>query len=92
MEVSERPPILEFDPARDAVVEPARVARPIGAPEHCVICFFQEVIEEVAAAHGARVLAEAGWEDGPHPLYEITHAGKRLAFFHPGVGAPVAGG
>jgi uridine phosphorylase len=86
------PPILEFDPTRQAMVEPSSVARPIGAPEHCVICFFREVIEELVSAHSARVLAEAGWEDGPHPLYEIEHAGRRLAFFHPGVGAPVAGG
>jgi uridine phosphorylase len=32
------------------------------------------------------------WEDGPHPIYEITHRGKRLAFFHPGIGGPIAAG
>jgi uridine phosphorylase len=30
------------------------------------------------------------WEDGAHPVYEISRKGKRLAFFHPGVGAPLA--
>lgn len=90
--MSETAPILEYDPVREAVVEPSRVAKPVGAPEHCVICFFQEVIEDVAETHAASVLAQAGWEDGPHPLYEIAYAGKRLAFFHPGVGAPMAGG
>lgn len=32
------------------------------------------------------------WEDGEHPIYEIEHQGKRLAFFHPGVGAPITAG
>ena len=31
-------------------------------------------------------------EVGAHPIYEITHNGQRLAFFHPGVGAPLAAG
>lgn len=86
------PPILEFDPARQAMVEPSALAEPLGAPEHCVICFFREVIEQVAAEHSAKVLTENRWEDGPHPLYEIEHAGRRLAFFQPGVGAPLAAG
>ena len=30
------------------------------------------------------------WEDGPHPVYEISYQYQRLAFFHPGVGAPLA--
>ena len=32
------------------------------------------------------------WEDGDHPIYEIDRHGRRLAFFHPGVGAPIAAG
>jgi uridine phosphorylase len=90
--MSETSPILEFDPVREAMVEPSHLAKPIGTPEHCVICFFREVIEKVAAAQGAKVLTENRWEDGPHPLYEITYAGQRLAFFQPGVGAPLSGG
>ena len=26
-------------------------------------------------------------EDGPHPIYEIEHQGRRLAFYHPGIGS-----
>lgn len=59
-------------------------------PEHCVICFFGEVLEKVVAEHNAKVLVENRWEDGQHPLYEISHQGRRLAFFHPGIGAPLA--
>jgi uridine phosphorylase len=85
-------PILEFDPDRKAFIEPSEIATPLNVCEHCVICFFGEVIERVAKEFNARVLTQNRWEDGPHPLYEIDHAGKRLAFFHPGVGAPISSG
>lgn len=83
-------PILEFDATREAMIEPAQVVQPRDVAEHCVICFFREVIEKVRHEHKARVVAESLWEDGPHPLYEISYAGHRLAFYHPGVGAALA--
>jgi uridine phosphorylase len=86
------PPILEFDPAREAMVEPALVSESIQAPEACVICFFHEVVQQVAGQADASVLTVFEWEDASHPLYAIPYAGRRLAFFHPGVGAPVAAG
>lgn len=85
-------PILEFDPAREAMIEPSRVSPLLDVPAHCVICFFKEVIEKIASEQKAKVVATADWEDGQHCLYEIEHEGKRLAFIHPGVGAPMAAG
>lgn len=85
-------PILEFDPASVAHIEPALVTQAGDAPEHCVICFFREALDKVIAEHDARMLVPIRWEDGPHPLYEIAYNGRRLAFFHPGVGAPLAAG
>ena len=83
-------PILEFDPTREALTEPARLIKPRDVPEHCVICFFREVIEKVSADPQARAIVRSRWEDGPHLIYEIAHNDQRLAFFHPGVGAPLA--
>ena len=85
-------PILEFDPAREALIEPARTIRPRDVPEHCVICFFKEVIEKVVVGQQAKVVVHNRWEDGPHPIYEITYHDQRLAFFHPGVGGAIAAG
>jgi uridine phosphorylase len=85
-------PILEFDPAPEAILEPSRLIRPQDVPEHCVICFFQEVMAKVCEEHQAKTLHSNRWEDGLHPLFEIAVEGKRLAFFHPGVGAPMAAG
>ena len=44
------------------------------------------------ASHDAVMLVENRWENGPHPLYEIDYQGKRLAFFHPGVGGSMTAG
>jgi uridine phosphorylase len=85
-------PILEFDPTRLAMIEPSRVIAGRDMPECCVICFFHEVVEKVAAERQATLLVENRWEDGPHPVYEIPYQGRRLAFFQPGVGAPIASG
>lgn len=85
-------PILEHDYFSEAKIEPSRIIRPREISERCVITFFQDVIEKVVRVYQAKVVIANRWEDGPHPIYEIEHRGQRLAFFHPGVGAPVASG
>jgi len=83
-------PILEFDSAPEAIIEPGKLIQPQDVPEHCVICFFQEVIARVVKEREARVIASHRWEDAAHPIYEMDVHGRRLAFVHPGVGAPMA--
>lgn len=85
-------PILEFDATPEAIIEPSRVVEPVNAPEHCVVCFFQEVIARLREENNAREIAHQRWEHMTHPLYELDVDGKRLAVFHPGVGAPLAAG
>lgn len=85
-------PILEFDATPDAFIEPSKIIRVHDLPEHCVITFFKEVIDKVIAENSARIVVENKWEDGPHCIYEISYQDRRLAFFHPGVGAPIAAG
>ncbi|GAP11830.1 uridine phosphorylase [Bellilinea caldifistulae] len=85
-------PILENDTVSASKLEPSRIIAPRDVPEHCVISFFREVNEKVTTEKQAKVAVANRWEDGEHPLYEIEHRGRRLAFFHPGVGAPLAAG
>lgn len=87
-----RYPILEHGYTSEAKLEPSRIIKPHDVPEHCIISFFREVNEKVVTEKQAKVAVPNRWEDGPHPLYEIEHRGQRLAFFHPGVGAPLAAG
>ncbi len=83
-------PILEFDPAPNAMIEPQRPHTALEAPEHAVACFFWEVIDDVSPR--AKVIARFNWEDAEHAVYEIEFEGRRLAVFHPGVGGPLAAG
>src|SRR5690348_9253832 len=83
-------PILEFDDAPQAVLEPKRLIKPIDIPERAVVCFFQDVITRLTQQHEARVVRHLRSEIGTHPVYEVAVNGQRLAVFHPGVGAPLA--
>lgn len=83
-------PILEFDDAREAVIEPSRLIRPMDIPARCVLTFFQDVLAHLVAEHGARQVAEIRSELGPSPVYRLEVDGTPLAVTHPGVGAPFA--
>jgi uridine phosphorylase len=80
-------PILEYDADPLAIIDPTMIpARDV--PEHAVLCFFGEVVAKLAA--GARESFKLRAEHGSHVAYEIDHEGRRLLFFQPGVGAPLA--
>ncbi|MGH7984693.1 MAG: nucleoside phosphorylase [Candidatus Binataceae bacterium] len=83
-------PLLEYDPARLAIIEPSRVIRPIDIAAHCVLCFFPEVIALMARGEGARLVHTIRSETGEIPVYEFSYGGARLAVVHPGVGGAIA--
>lgn len=84
------PPILEFDPTSEAVIEPAAVVARRDVPAHAVLCYFQDVIEHAVAEYGGRRVSRLRSEIGDNPVYEIVFRDRRLAVVHPGVGAPLA--
>ena len=83
-------PLLEYDGTVPAVLEPSQVIDPIDVPEECVLTFFQDVINTYIKAGRLKEIYLLGSERGPNPLYEMEINGRRLAVFHPGVGAPMA--
>jgi uridine phosphorylase len=85
-------PILHYDPNTEALLNPADIAPEIDLPKHVVMCFFREVIDKVVKEHDAKLLFTNKSECSDHPFYEIDYQGKRIAFFTPGVGAPLAAG
>jgi purine-nucleoside phosphorylase len=86
-------PILEFDSDRRAMIEADRHIKPIDMPEHCVVCFFHDVIREQVERGRLRPIAIQRSEIGDHPIYlaELDD-GRSVTVFHPGVGAPLAAG
>ena len=82
-------PILEHDPAPKAIIEPGEVIQPIDIPEHCVICFFPEVLKKLEDEGSAKVIQKANVSN-PLPILEIEYEGQRLAVAHPGWCSPGA--
>ncbi|MCU0491038.1 MAG: nucleoside phosphorylase [Chloroflexaceae bacterium] len=85
-------PILEFDPAPEGVLEPSRLIAPVDIAKHAVLCFFPEVIAAMVERYHPRLVCTLTSELGGHPVYEMEFHGRRLAFLHAGMGAPVSAG
>lgn len=85
-------PILEFDPEPGAILSPQAAKRGKKVPEKAVLCFFQEVLEDLAQAGRLSEIGALKSEIGRNPLYMLEHAGQQLLVLHPGVGAPLAAG
>jgi uridine phosphorylase len=85
-------PILEFDSTREAIIEPARIFKPLDdMPEHCVLCFFQNVIEQLVEGGLAREIKSFPSEQGPRSYYTLDCGlGRPVTLLHPGVGAAIA--
>ena len=90
MSIQQPYPILEFDRAPRAIIEPRRVIEARDIPTHCVVCFFQDVINTLNDERRLTLITNLRSEIGNHPVYELEVDGQRLALFHPGIGAPHA--
>lgn len=95
--MTEAPPIplLEFDPDRAAMIEPSShfgrgAVAEAAVPPVAVACFFGDVVARVASERGARLVRHLSAEHGRHEVWEVEHAGMSLAFFQPGLGAPLS--
>ncbi len=85
-------PILQFDPDRDAIINPPAARFETELPERAVLCFFREVLDELAAGGQLRQVARLRSEMGDNPIYILEHQGCQITVMHPGVGAPLAAG
>jgi uridine phosphorylase len=85
-------PILEFDPAPTAIINPRAGSTLVDAPDRAVLCFFQDIVAKVVGELGGREAGHLASEIGRNPIFEVDYDGRRLAIIHPGVGAPLAAG
>jgi uridine phosphorylase len=87
----ERLPLLDFDPALDAVITPSAPRVSERWPTAAVLCYFHEQIAALAQRGTARRIGRFSVEMGGHGIYAVDRPGDEpVAVFHPGVGAPVA--
>ena len=83
-------PILDFDPTRDAVLEPHLAIDSFDLPERVVLCFFRDAIAAFVEGLGGREIGRLGSELGRHPVFEVELEGRRVGIAQAGVGAPLA--
>jgi uridine phosphorylase len=81
--------ITEFDPTPRAVLEPADTVRGGQLPPRLLLCFFQDVLDELLVPHLTPV-HHLRSEIGPNPVWVDGEGDAAVAILHPGVGAPFA--
>jgi len=88
--------LLEDDLGIPGLIQPGTGMLPVEfdgeVPDAAVLCFFQEVLESMAARGRARRVGRLVSEIGPNPLYVVDADGVAVLVVHPGVGAPLAAG
>ena len=85
-------PILEFDDKSEAIIHPRKYATKEDLPEGCVLCFFYDVLANLAAQGVLHKVGEFKSENGPLPIYVHEAGGQSIAVMNPMVGAPIAAG
>ncbi len=85
-------PLLEFDPEREAIIEPSKMIKHRDLPERCVLCFFREAIDKAKEKLDLKPLRPLGTEMGEIPLYSALYEGHALGIIPAAVGAPLAAG
>ncbi|MHB1709190.1 MAG: nucleoside phosphorylase [Thermoplasmataceae archaeon] len=86
-------PILEHDPETGSIINPNEVSAGVGSlPEHAVLCFFKEAINDLHEKRESTIIGYLHSEMGKNPVYRTSFNGVDIAILHPGVGSPLAAG
>ena len=74
----EKYPILEFDDAQVAKIEPSFSHKKTEGYEYCVITFFREVLEALEKERRIKVVKFLNCETLDVPIYEMEYMGKKV--------------
>jgi len=85
-------PILEFDPALRAKIEPCDVIKELNVPEYCLITFFRDAIKRMLNEGRLNKIAEFHTETVVLPIYETEFNGKLIGIVQGYLGAAGSGG
>ena len=85
--------LTQFDPSRNAVIDPDIIHKPVpGFPETVVSVFSHDLFDKLVEFLGGRVIAETHDVDGVWPVYEVRYQGRPFAFYKARLGAPACVG
>ena len=83
----------EFDPVREAVINPDMIYRPVpDFPETVVGIFSHRLFDRIVEFLGGCEIAVVKDADGPRSVYEVLYRGRRFALCQARVGAPACVG
>ncbi len=85
-------PLLDFDPTKEAIIEPTKIIKRRDIPQRVVLCFFREVIEKAREELKMEALKPVKSEMGGIPVYAGRYKGEEIAVAAAAVGAPLAAG
>jgi purine-nucleoside phosphorylase len=86
-------PILEYDDHSPAIIDPHANEVEGGLPEACVLCFFYDVLANLAEKGDLVKVGQLQTENSPLPIFLYTSdEGRKVAVMNPQVGAPLAAG
>lgn len=83
-------PILEFDPDPEAILNPQVEALKGKLPPRAVMCFFQDVLQNLLAQGKLSVVGKLRSEIGWNSVYTMQAGGTDLTVLHAGDGASLA--
>lgn len=83
-------PILEFDSAQRAVIDPDHEQLDLKLPEKCVFAFLGDYIDEYAKKHGASKVSEFISATKHYPIYVIHYKDEDITLCQAPVGAAPA--
>ena len=90
MRVDEQYPIMEYDKAREAVIEPGKGEILARLPKKLALCFFQDALEEMESRGELEIICVQPSENGARKFYRTLGAAEPVAVVHPGCGASYA--
>lgn len=83
-------PIIEHDPAKDAVINPPPGKDGFRLPERAVLCFPRDTIDSVAKERSLEPIHSLRTAMSRHPIYALETCDTTIAFCQPGITAPFA--
>jgi len=85
-------PILEYDDNRESVIKPIKPTTNESVSQYCVLCFFQEVIDQLKNEYNLKKISEVKTIMGPQPIYQFDYNGSNLVIVQPGLGSAFSAG
>ena len=85
-------PLLEFDPASRAIINPDMMNHRVDAPRKAVPCFFFDIIEQLKQEKKLELFENLHSEMGPIPIYQYLTNGHTILVYQAGLGAALSAG